>query len=59
MHVTFYLKTITMTQNIKVFHLGRDLFSAERQITHCWELTIANPLALDCFLVPEHYPKLY
>ena len=58
-HVTFYLKTTTITRNIKVFHLGRNLFSAERQIRRCRELALANPFALDCFCVPEHYPKLY
>lgn len=59
LHVTFYLKTTTITRNIKVFHLGSNLFSAERQIRRCRELALANPLALDCFCVPEHYPKLY
>ena len=44
-HVTFYLKTTTITRNIKVFHLGRNLFSAERQIRRCRELALANPFA--------------
>ena len=58
-HVTFYLKTITLTRKVKIFHVGRDLFSAERQITRCRELAIANPLALDCFHVPARDPKLF
>ena len=59
LHVTFYVKTTKITRNIKVFHLGRNLFSVERQICCCHELALANPFALDCFCVPEHYPKLY
>ena len=55
-HVTFYLKTIAMTQKVKIFHIGRDLFTSERQITRCRELAIANPLDLECFLAPSHYP---
>ena len=58
-HLTFYLKTVTLTRKIKVFHLGRNLFKAERQILRCRELAIANPLALECFLSPVRNPKLY
>ena len=32
---------------------------SERQITRCRELAIANPLALECFMVPRHFPKLF
>ena len=39
-----------MTRKVKVFHIGRDLFKAERQILRCRELTLANPLALDIFV---------
>ena len=54
-----YLKTTTMTRKVKIFHIGRDLFMSERQITRCRELAIANPLALECFMVPRHFPKLF
>ena len=48
-----------MTCKVKVFHMGRDLFKAERHILRCQELAIANPLALECFLIPTKKPKLY
>ena len=57
--VTYYLKTLTLTRKVKVFHLGRNLFKAEPQILRCRELTLANPLALECFLRPVRNPKLY
>ena len=44
-----YLKMLTLTRKVKVFHLRRNLFKAERQLLRCRELTLANPLALDCF----------
>ena len=59
LHVTIYLKTTTITRNIKVCQLGRNLFLAEPQIRHYRELALANPFALDCFCVPKHYSKLY
>ena len=58
-HVTYDLKTPAMTHKVKVFHIGRDLFKVERQILRCRELTLANPLALECFLIPVSNPKLY
>ena len=58
-HVTYCLKTLTLTRKVKVFHLGRNLFKAERQLLRCRELTLANSLALECFLRPVRNPKLY
>ena len=58
-HVTYYLKTPTMTRKVKVFNIGRDLFKVECQILRRRELTLANPLALECFSRPVRNPKLY
>ena len=47
-----------MTRKVKVFHIGRDLFKAERQILRCRELTLANLLALECFFKTYQQPEI-